>query len=201
MHRLFVGIDPPFEVKDALMDIMGGVLGARWQAEDQLHITLRFLGERTPRDANDIAECLSYVNASPVAIGLEGIGQFDRKGRPESLWVGVRPADDIRRLQKKVSRNLEGVGVKPEGRSYLPHITIARFSRGQGPLDAFMQTHGGFRIAPFMVSEFCLYESHLTQEGAVYSIVERYEFAQGSLFERDETHEFVPPRSAEEWVA
>lgn len=200
MHRLFVGIEPPSDVKDAVMDIMGGIIGARWQDEDQLHITLRFLGERPARAANDIAECLSYVSARSAAMGLEGIGQFDRKGRPESLWVGVRPADDVRRLQKKVSRALEGVGVRPDSRAYLPHLTIARFSRGAGPLDHFMAQHGGFRIPPFMVSDFCLFESHLTQEGAVYSIVERYEFAQGSLFDPGDYDGFVPPRSAEEWV-
>ena len=201
MHRLFVGIDPPFEVKDAVMEIMGGIIGARWQSEEQLHITLRFLGERSPREANDIAECLSFVEARPVAMGFEDIGQFDRKGRTESLWLGVRPADDIRYLHKKVSRALEGLKIRPDTRSYLPHMTLARFSRGAGTLDHFMSRHGGFRIPPFMVTDFCLFESHLTADGAVYSIVERYEFAQGSLFEFDDPPGFRPPRNAEEWVA
>ena len=200
MHRLFIGIDPPFEVKDALMEIMGGVLGARWQDEEQLHCTLRFLGDKSPRDANDIAECLAGVSAKPVQMGLEGIGQFDRKGLPNALWIGVRPPDDIRKLQKKVTRSLESVGVPPEGRSYLPHITLARFSRGHGPLDAFMARHGGFRVPPFQVTDFCLYESRLTHEGAIYSIVERYDFAQGSLFEWTEPDGFIPPKSADDWV-
>ncbi|MEE4349976.1 MAG: RNA 2',3'-cyclic phosphodiesterase [Pacificimonas sp.] len=201
MHRLFVGIDPPFEVKDTLMEIMGGVIGARWQSEDQLHITLRFLGERTAQQANDIAECLSYVSARPLAVGLEGMGQFDRKGRIDTLWIGVRPADGIRHLHRKVSRQLEGLGIRPDTRAYLPHLTIARFSRGAGSFDDFMRRHGGLRIPPFSVTEFCLYESHLTQEGAVYSVVERYQFAQGSLFSWEDPPEFAPPRSAEEWVA
>ena len=200
MHRLFVGIDPPFEVKEALMDIMGGILGARWQDEDQLHITLRFLGERPLREANDIAECLSLVSAPPATLGLDGIGQFDRKGRLHSLWVGVKPAADVRHLQKKVSRRLEAIGVAPESRAFLPHITIARFSHGAGPLDDFMARNGGFQIPPFQVTEFCLFESRLTHEGAVYSVAERYEFAQGELFGLDDQAGFVPPRSAEEWA-
>lgn len=182
MHRLFVAIEPPEWVKDALVEIMGGVIGARWQDETQLHLTLRFLGERNAREANAIAEALDTVAAAAFSARLEGVGVFDRKGRPDTLWIGVRPVDPVRRLHRKVGRALERIGIGPDTRVFLPHITIARFSRGAGPLDDFMTRCGGFSLAPFEINEFCLYESQLTAEGAVYDIVERYPFAQGALF-------------------
>ena len=102
MHRLFVGIDPPLMMKEALLEVMGGVIGARWQDEDQLHMTLRFLGERPMREANDIAEALAGVRARSVPLGIDGVGLFDRKGRPDQLWARVKPVEDARRLNRKV---------------------------------------------------------------------------------------------------
>lgn len=181
MHRLFVGIDPPFDIKDALMDVMGGIIGARWQDEDQLHMTLRFLGEHTTREADDIAQTLARVLTRPATITIDGVGLFDRRGRPDQLYARIAPADDAKRLHKKVSRALEALGIGPDPRAYLPHITLARFSKGSGPLDDFMTRHGDLRLPAFQAHEFCLYESHLTNEGAHYDIIARYAFAQGAL--------------------
>ncbi len=181
MHRLFIGIDPPFDIKDALMEIMGGVIGARWQGEDQLHMTLRFLGERTHRDANDIAEALAGVTAKPVNLRVDGVGTFDRRGRIDQLWAGIRPPDDAVRLHRKVNSALVPLGIERETRSYHPHITLARFSRGMGPLDDFMARHGDLSLPAFSVTDFCLYESTLTGERAEYTVIERYDFAQGML--------------------
>jgi 2'-5' RNA ligase len=175
MHRLFVGIDPPPGVKDALVDIMGGIIGARWQREDQLHLTLRFIGEVERRAANDIAEALATVRHPAFTVEASGIGLFDRRGRPEALWVGVDPLAPLKTLHNKVDRALERVGIPPDTRAYRPHITLARFGKGAGALDAFMRTHGGLRVEPFCVDAFCLYESHLTNEGSHYEIVERHE--------------------------
>ncbi|MGB3723259.1 MAG: RNA 2',3'-cyclic phosphodiesterase [Pacificimonas sp.] len=181
MHRLFIGIDPPTGVKDTLIEIMGGVIGARWQGEDQLHMTLRFLGERTHHESNDIAEALAGVTAKPVTLAVNGVGTFDRRGRIDQLWAGIRPPDDAKRLHKKVTRALTAIGVEPETRSFHPHITLARFSRGAGPLTDFLIRHGDLRLPAFEVTEFCLYESTLTGERAEYDIIARYDFAQGNL--------------------
>lgn len=80
MHRLFVAIDPPFAVKDALVAMMGGVIGARWQSEDQLHLTLRFIGEVDTRTANAIAEVLGTIRHPAFDIQPHRVGTFERKG-------------------------------------------------------------------------------------------------------------------------
>jgi 2'-5' RNA ligase len=174
MHRLFAGIEPPEEVKDALLDLMEGVAGARWQRDDQLHLTLRFIGEVDRHQAADVAAALGSVHAAGFDLALSGVGMFDRRGRPEALWAGVTPHDAVADLHKKVDYAVQRAGLPAETRAYLPHITVARLPRGIGPLDAFMTMHGGLAGHPWRVTDFCLYESFLGKDGSVYEIVERY---------------------------
>ena len=174
MHRLFVAIEPPGPVKAQLLDLMGGVAGARWQTEAQLHLTLKFVGEVDRRTAEDVATALSSLRYPRFSLSLAGMGMFERRGRPEALWVGVAPRDAVKPLHDKVEQALRSAGIAPEGRAYLPHITIARMKALSAPLEPFMSAHAGVTSPPFQLEHLCLYESQLTRDGAVYSIVERY---------------------------
>ena len=91
MHRLFVGLRPPEAIRARLLAIMGGIPGARWQSDDQLHLTLRFIGEVDRPQAEDAALALSGVQFPPFEVALAGVGMFDTRGRPNALWAGVRP--------------------------------------------------------------------------------------------------------------
>ena len=173
MHRLFVALRPPRAMRDALLAMMGGVLHARWQTADQLHLTLRFVGEVDRHQAEDVAAALGSVHHPPFALTLDGVGEFDRKGRTDTLWVGVNPHDPVRLLHNKIDRALQRVGVPPEGRAYLPHITIARFGRSGGEIGRFMET-AAVPAIPAEITEFCLYESQLGSEGPLYTIIARY---------------------------
>lgn len=174
MHRLFVAIDPPEAIKDQLIDLMGGVAAARWQTDEQLHLTLRFIGEVDRHQANDVAAALASVHHPSFELALSGAGTFDKRGQVNALWAGVTPHDDVDRLHKKVDQAVTRTGIAPEHRAYHPHITLARLNRSSGELGAFVSRHGGLSSAPFAVADFCLYESRLTRDGAVYAIVERY---------------------------
>lgn len=174
MHRLFVAIRPPRTMRASLLAAMGGVARARWQSDEQLHLTLRFIGEVDHHRAEDIAAALGTVHHPRFALALDGIGQFDRKGRVDALWAGVAPQAPLRTLHNKIDQALARVGIAPETRAYLPHITIARFSRGAGPMESVAARSGGITSPEEEISEFALYESQLSHEGAVYAIVERY---------------------------
>jgi 2'-5' RNA ligase len=175
MHRLFVAIRPPAAIRNALLGLMEGVRGARWQDDEQLHLTLRFIGEVDSRVADDAAAALGSVRQPPFSITLDGVGQFGSRGRANALWAGVRPHDALAHLHRKVDQALVRAGLEPERRAYLPHITLARFGRESGGLDAFLARHAGLRSDPFEVNGFGLYESRLGHEGAAYTIVERYD--------------------------
>ena len=77
-------------------------------------------------------------------------------------------------MRPKVDRACVTAGLSPDDRSYFPHVTLARFGRTAGPLDAFMALHAGLSSTPFTVSEFALYESHLSESGSTYHLIERY---------------------------
>ena len=176
MHRLFVAIEPPVAVRDRLLASMGGVSGARWQRDDQLHLTLRFIGEVDRHVAQDVAAALAGVSAAPFMLALAGTGTFDRRGHVDSLWIGVTPHEAVHALHNKVDQALRRVGVPYEARAFLPHITLARFGRSSGPVGGFV-TAAALAGTPLPVDGFALYKSTLTNAGAEYSIVERYRLA------------------------
>lgn len=177
MHRLFVAIRPPRDIREQLLGMMGGVRGARWQSDDQLHITLRFIGEVDRHAAEDVAAALGSIHHLSFEVALNGIGSFERRGRAEILWAGVTPQDSVQALHKKVDQALIRVGLEPERRAYHPHVTLARLGRSAGPVAGLVEEAGGFASPVFTVDAFGLYESELTPEGAVYTLVERYSLA------------------------
>ena len=174
MHRLFVAVRPPQAIRLQLLGLMGGVAGARWQDDEQLHITLRFIGEVDGRLAEDIDMALQSVRHAPMEIALSGVGAFDRRGVPIALWAGVAPHEQLRSLHKKIDHALARAGLAPERRAFLPHITLARFGRGGAALQPFLQAAGALTSPLFPVSDFQLFESRLTPGGAVYTPVARY---------------------------
>ena len=174
MHRLFVAIRPPDRVRQLLLGAMGGISDARWQSEDQIHLTLRFIGEVDRHRAGDVHAALGAIHHPRFEIAVNGLGTFDRRGQPETVWAGVAPHEPLKALHKKVDQAIARVGVEPEQRAYLPHITLARLKRSSGSVRGLMEEAGGLRSEPFQVDRFALFESKLTPEGAAYTIVETY---------------------------
>ncbi|MCR5870878.1 MULTISPECIES: RNA 2',3'-cyclic phosphodiesterase [unclassified Sphingomonas] len=174
MHRLFVALRPPPAIRDRLTDLMDGVEGARWQGDDQLHITLRYIGEVDRRTAEDVATALSAIRFDLPPLRLDGCGTFDTKGRPNALWAGVAPRDALATLHKKIDRAMIRIGLEPEHRAYVPHITLARLAGSAGPVDGFLARHAALTSPEFTVDHMALYESRLGHGGASYEPVERY---------------------------
>ena len=174
MHRLFVAIRPPEAVRARLLDLMEGVPGARWLDEDQLHLTLRFIGEVDRHLANDVHAALAAIRHPPFDIAISGLSWFDRRGETKVLWAGVAPHEPLKALHKKVDHALARARLEPERRAFHPHITLARFGRGAGALGPLIERAGGVTSPPFTVTEFRLYESRLTPERAIHSVVERF---------------------------
>ena len=180
MHRLFVALRPPPPIRAQLGAVMGGVPGARWQDDEQLHLTLRFIGEIDGRVAEDVALALGQVHAPPIEIALAGVGAFDKNGRVDALWAGVTPHEALAALHRKVDHALVRVGLAPEGRTYLPHITLARLSRSMGmgiEIERWRADHVALTSAPFTVGHVYLYASTLGSGGARYEAIERWPLA------------------------
>jgi len=167
--RLFVAIRPPGIVRNALLGAMGGIEGARWQDDEQLHLTLAFVGEADRAQSAALFEALAGVESEAFAAEVSGVGHFERKGRPAAVWARVPLTEPLAQLQRRVERACRQAGFGAEKRGYRPHITLARLPRSAGPVGPWLAEHGTLRVGPWQVAGFTVYESHLRPEGSHYA--------------------------------
>ena len=172
--RLFVALPIPANVAQSIMLIQGGVPGARWQSREQLHLTLRFIGEVEGRDAAMLDDALAAIEAPAFDLQLHGAGQFGNK-QPHSLWAGVRKSEALEHLQHKVDAAIRRVGQPQDAHKFNAHVTVARLRNPEGPKLIEWLTHNAlFTSAEFRVDAFNLYSSRLTSDGSVYAVEREY---------------------------
>ena len=174
MTRLFLALALPDEVVPSLAAIQRGIPGARWQSREQLHLTLRFIGEVDGRGADAIDDLLSTIAAPKFSLELHGVGEFGGD-RPEAVWAGVRPNEDLLHLQRKLDTGLRRLGHASGEHKYTPHVTLARLrGAARGPVLDWLTDHALFPGSPFAVSAFILYSSVLTADGSIYRAEKAY---------------------------
>ncbi|MBT1073898.1 RNA 2',3'-cyclic phosphodiesterase [Geobacter grbiciae] len=167
--RLFVAIDLPDEVKRSVADICRGVPGVRWLPPDQLHLTLRFIGEEDDAVAAAIRRGLAEITSPPFPLSLQGVGCFPSPRRPRVLWVGLSGGAPLQQLQQKVEAAVVAAGILAEERPFSPHITLARLrEHREGDVAPFLARNASFHCEPFTVDAFHLYSSILAAKGAIH---------------------------------
>lgn len=175
--RLFVGLSLPKDVADAVLALEGGVPGARWQHREQLHMTVRFIGETDGATANLIDDALGAVVVPAFQLQLKGVGIFGGR-MPHSLWAGVADDAPLQRLNRKVEIALQHIGLEPQARKYIPHVTIARLTASpRGRVAAFASENNLFASPTFMASAFTLFSSMPGDHGSMYQIERVYPLA------------------------
>ncbi len=172
--RLFVALPIPDSVASGLLMMQGGMPGARWQAREQLHLTLRFIGEVDGREARDLDEVLSGIDAPAFDLQLHGVGQFGNK-QPHSLWAAARPNDLLDHLQRKVDTAIRRIGQPQDAHKFTPHVTLGRLRHPDlDKVREWLVEHALATSPEFAVSAFCLYSSKLTSYGSIYRIEQEY---------------------------
>ena len=170
MPRLFVATDLPAQVKDTLAGFAREFQGPHWVPVDQLHLTLRFIGEVEPPIFATIKAALYELRFPEFALALRGVGHFPPGKRPRVLWAGVDPSGPLTKLQRELELALVGAGLPPDLRHFAPHITLARLKETPLPtIDAFEIRHRDLTSPPFRVREIILYSSILTDQGAIHN--------------------------------
>ena len=166
--RLFVALSIPDSVAQGLFLIQAGVPGAHWQSREQLHLTLRFIGDVDGREANDIDDALSLISSPRFMLALKGAGEFGGKN-PHAIWAGVSDRTAVGHLNRKIETALQRIGLKAEERKYTPHVTLARLRAApRTRVMDWVADHALYASAPFEVRSFALYSSTLTPNGSVY---------------------------------
>ncbi len=175
--RLFAAIALPDEIAARALSVMRGAPGAKWRPRENLHITLRFFGEISERLAEDLDAALEEAagRAAPFDIALRGAGFFGG-AQPHALWLGVAQSDALLRLAERCERAARACGLKPEPRSFMPHVTVAYLAGT--PLDRaalFEQRLGLFSTEPWRVDRFGIYSSFLRRNApSVYTLEAEY---------------------------
>ena len=133
--RLFVAVNLPADERRSIYQAMAPLrdLGApvKWVAEENLHVTLRFLGEVPEEQAGPIGESLAQAVTAvrPFDVTLGGVGAFPDLGDPRVLWLGVERHPALELLANDVEKTLQGFGFEPELRPFQPHLTIGRLKK------------------------------------------------------------------------
>jgi 2'-5' RNA ligase len=178
--RLFVALPLPDPVRRRLGLICAGLPGARWVPPENLHITLRFLGELSGGEMDDVDAALSGISVPRFALSLAGVGHFGSRSRLRAVWAGVVREPAIVHLRDKIESAVVRAGLEPEGQKYQPHVTLTRPKGTPVPkLQEFLASHSLFRSEPWDVTHFSLYSSFLAHESAIYTEERRYELGQG----------------------
>ena len=174
MHRLFVAIRPPEAIRDRLIDAMDDSPVLRWVPFDNLHLTLRFIGEVERPMAEDIARALHAIRPPAFSLRLWSVGRFDQRGGG-SVWAGIEPREPVAALAAKVDRACVAAGLEPEHRAFHPHVTLARFRRSaEQEASDFVRRHSDLASEAFQVDSFTLFESRLSRHGAHYEPIADY---------------------------
>lgn len=174
MIRLFTAIGLPQTVATRLSFMQGGIPGARWSPIENLHLTLRFIGEVEQTTARDVDGVLSTIHASAFSLRLHGVGEFGGK-EPHAIWAGVAPSENLFRLHSKIESALQRMGHSADTRKFTPHVTLSRLRDAPASKVAeFIAAHSLFDSGVFQVTTFGLFSSHASSHGSHYVLESEY---------------------------
>jgi RNA 2',3'-cyclic 3'-phosphodiesterase len=177
MPRLFTGLEIPDDIRESLSMLRGGLPGARWVDPDNYHLTLRFIGDVDDVIAREIVFLLGKVQRGGFELRLDGLSAFGGR-KPRAVVATVPSSPAVMELQAEHERLMQRIGIEPEGRKFTPHITLARLrDTSSQDVAEYLSARGGFRSAPFLVSNFVLFSSRASVGGGPYVVEAAYPLA------------------------
>lgn len=143
-----------------------------WVDINNLHLTLRFLGETTHEQIPEIVKSLKNIslNFQPFQFSLKGAGFFKSKNQPRVLFLSVENDGVLKQLAAEIEDGIESLGFDKEEREFNPHLTVGRikFNRNKNAFYSLIEEFRSTEIQQITVSELIFYQSILTSAGAVY---------------------------------
>ncbi len=176
--RTFIAIELPQEIKSQLAKIQKQLSAsgadAKWVEPENIHLTLKFLGEINPEQQNQIIAILKEIGAkhSEFFAQITSVGAFPKLDYPRIIWAGIDQGNkEIKAIAQKLEEELEKIGIPKEGREFASHITIARVRSGKNRIElvkALNNLPGKLEVAEFKVEKISLFKSTLTSSGPLY---------------------------------
>ncbi len=175
MIRLFIAVPLPEKIRSSLHAMGRSLPGARPVPPEQIHITLRFIGEVEGSIFRDIKENLSTILAPAFSLVIQGVGHFPPRGKPRVIWAGLHPTDNLRILKRKIDSNLQQCGIAVEKRKFSPHVSLARLKTCPiKRVTEFLAGNSFLTSEELQITSFNLYSSKLVQKGAIHTLEQNY---------------------------
>jgi len=180
--RTFIAVAISSEVREKLAQIQAefrkGDPDVKWVEPENLHITLKFLGEVSEDKLPDVIEKarLAVSETSNFGMHLSGLGSFPNLKSPRVVWVGTSEGkDELKKLNEKIEENLSHLGFAREKREFSAHLTIGRVRspRGRGKLVNKIEELRNTDVGEFSVDNVLVMESQLSPKGPTYRIIEK----------------------------
>jgi 2'-5' RNA ligase len=183
--RLFVAIEIPEPLRKAMAGLIEELrpvsAGVRWEPEEKLHVTLKFLGNTRQERLGEIMQAIEKIarRTPPFDARYAMLGTFPPKGRPRIIWVGMKEgAEEMKALAASVDAAMSGLGFDPEEHAFHPHVTIGRVKGNPNiPLLLRRMESITFECQPTRVTHIALVRSELKPSGSVYTTLKCFPLA------------------------
>jgi len=177
MPRLFTCVEIPPDIGQALSGLRGGLPGARWIDPENYHLTLRFIGDVDDVTAHEVASMLDRVKRGAFELRLDGVSSFGGR-KPRAVVARIEAPQALLDVQAEHERLMQRIGLQPDGRKYIPHVTLARLRDSTSSQVAeYLAARGLFRTSAFKVSRFVLFSSRASTGGGPYIVEAAYPFS------------------------
>jgi 2'-5' RNA ligase len=178
LTRAFVAVVPPEEILNAMEKFLSSLrplADYKWVSRPQLHVTLRFLGEITSTELDDIKTKLENVKTASFDLSFDHSGAFPGFTRAKVLWIsGKKGSAELKQLAAQAEQIVVSCGLAPEKRNFSPHLTIARTKIEGNIPEELIQAMKDTPVLSWQCSDFILMQSQLTPHGPIYTPIKRY---------------------------
>jgi RNA 2',3'-cyclic 3'-phosphodiesterase len=178
--RTFLAIDLPSSLHEAIgkkqKELKSSLPGINWVKSENLHITLKFLGDTPESQIDDLRKVVEQAvkGTSPFVMTLRGFGAFPDKRAPRTLWTGIDCEENVlENLATQVEAVVIPLGFPEEGKPFRPHLTLARIKKDYRELGKVIEKSGvladPFIFGRLLVEQVTLFKSDLRPTGSVYT--------------------------------
>jgi 2'-5' RNA ligase len=192
--RLFVGVEIPGDIAAELYPLARGIKGLDAQTPENMHITLKFIGNVDPGLAEEIDQALAQIPFEPFDLQVQGLDVFASSRKIRIFWAGVKDQPVMRRLAQRVENALLALDDCPEldARKFTPHITLGRNrDAARATIEQAVADHVDLTSRVFTIDRFCLYESHSTSDGPEFRVIAAYDGSDAVARSFDRVDEFA----------
>ena len=173
MPRLFTGLEIPQDLAAELAMMRGGLTGARWIDAADYHLTLRFIGDIDEPTAEAVDEVMAGIRRRAFTVTLEGLSYFGGD-KPRAIVAKAQATSALVELQAEQERLLRRIGIPPEPRRFMPHVTLARMRNASQTAVAHYLGTRGFLTRRFEAEGFVLYSARDSVGGGPYVVEAAY---------------------------